>query len=107
MSNIDNLTNKQTYTKIDTKGSNPLQTGNPKGSTTVNIQDPNFTKKDGHLDEINPSASADFNAKPYNIRIRSDETIPGYDKPRDSWERAGDHNVKISQDPVPFQKQCQ
>lgn len=55
-----------------------LQTGNPKGSTTENIKDPNYTKTDGHLDEINPSTSKDFNALPYNIRFRDDPVYPAY-----------------------------
>ena len=52
--------------------------GGPGPSTTQNIEDPNFGELDGHLDEINPSLSKNFNAMHYNIRFRQDVTIPAY-----------------------------
>ena len=63
--------------KIQTDPYN-LQIGDPKGSTTENIKDPNFGKLDGHLDEVNPSTSKDFLAQPYNTRERGDVTIKAY-----------------------------
>ena len=55
-----------------------LQPGDPKGSTTENIKDPNFMKDLGHLDEINPSTSKDFDAQSYNTRFRNDPVYPAY-----------------------------
>lgn len=42
------------------------------------LKDPNFGKPDGHLDEITPTHSKDFNAQQYNTRNRNDVTIPAY-----------------------------
>lgn len=95
----------------------PFLSGNLKASTKQNITDPNFGKPDGHLDEINPSASNFFNGpgnpldhsrgKYYNTRNRNDSIIPGYSKPRDSWNLDGvQYTGMVSIDAKEAIKEC-
>lgn len=52
--------------------------GGPGPGTTENVEDPNFGLEEGHLDEINPSLSKNFEGMSYNTRNRGDVTIPAY-----------------------------
>lgn len=64
----------------------------------------NFGKKEGHIDEYNPSKQTNFLGKRYNIKPRNDITIAAYDKERDSYPTG--YDLAQIKNPVVINNEC-